>query len=322
MKTAAVSKIFCLILVFSSSYAAQKNDEVIVSPQLDKHTIGIECRELDPGKIVFYHRPEYPPEAGAARIGGTVEVLIKIDTRGFVESIENVTGHSLLQPAARLAATKAKFTPTVCDGRTAAVKALLIYNFIPYIITDNYFIPTGIEGFTDISKESDYFESVLFLTENYRLAFGYGDRKFHPDAPLTKGDFAHFLRLTLDMLSRHAEIADKDPKKLELYFPYNPQKLRSPDEINNLPDKSPYAESVRHLAAGYEIYLVEDGKSFQGKYPLSYNQVIAIWEKIFGKDAVPLHFQTKTIGDKLFTRGEFSLFLQETLYVLTYKVLP
>jgi hypothetical protein len=63
-------------------------------------------------------------------------------------------------------------------------------------------------------------------------------------------------------------------------------------------------------------------KQFEGNLPLSNNEVIRYWEKIFGIDAVPVNFHLIKDGDRIMSRGEFALFLQESLNVLTYKVLP
>lgn len=322
MKLSVPLKIILIIFFLSSSLFAQKEDEVEVSPTLNQKTIFKKCKNIDLGKVVFYHVPDYPPEARSAKIGGSVEVEIKIDEKGFVIGIINIKGHTLLQEAAKIAATKAKFTPTICDGQAAQVHALMIYNFIPYVITENYFTPTKIEDFLDITSDSVYYESILNLTENYKLAFAYGDRKFHSDAPLAKGDFAHFLRLTLDFLNKRAEIANKNPQTLELFSPYNPNNIKSANDIKDLNDKLPYSDSVNLLLSKYKICLADENKKFNGKFPLTNNEVINYWENIFGKEAVPVNFKKINDSDKILTRGEFSLFLQESLYVLTYKVLP
>jgi hypothetical protein len=49
--------------------------------------------------------------------------------------------------------------------------------------------------------------------------------------------------------------------------------------------------------------------------------LLDLWAEIFGAEAVPINFEL-TNGDKIIMRGEFALFLQESVGVLTYKVLP
>ena len=51
-------------------------------------------------------------------------------------------------------------------------------------------------------------------------------------------------------------------------------------------------------------------------------EVIEIWRGIFGEEALPVNFLTPKDQDKKMTRGDFALFLKETLDVLTYKILP
>lgn len=322
MNRLIVVKIFTLFLILSSTLFAQKKDKVEVSPSLTSKSIITKCKELDLGTSLFAQKPNYPKEAKSARIGGTVEVQILIGVEGNVIDIIGIKGHQLLQKAAKDAALRAKFTPTICDGKVAQVKALMYYNFIPFVITNSYFTPKTVEGFADITSDHEHYESIVFITENYKLAFGYGDNKFHSNAPLTKGDFAHFLRLTLDLLKERAELANKNPREIELFNSYNPEKIKNSDAIKDMKQKFPYAKSVNILVSEYDIGLIDNKKKFYGKYPLTYNEVINFWEKIFGKDAVPLHFNKNNTIDRIFTRGEFALFLRESLYVLTYKVLP
>lgn len=301
---------------------AQKGDKVEVSPNLSKNTVVKKCKELDIGEVVTFVKPLYPEEARASRIGGTVEVRIKIDEKGDVVEILETKGHPRLKKAAVDAAKQAKFTPTICDGQLAQVNGLMIYNFIPVVVNDLYFTPKSVDEFIDISSDSAYYESIVGITENYGLAFGYSDKKFHENAPLTKGDFAHFLRLTLDYMENQASIAKKIPRDIGLFYSFNPERIKTAKSIRDFDEKHPYAKSVEFLVSKYDIGLVNKDRKFNGKFPMTQNEVIENWSKIFGKETVPVHFKKISAGDRIFTRGEFSLFLQESLYVLTYKVLP
>lgn len=315
-------QLLTIILILSSTLFAQKKAEVEVSPNINTQTILKKCKTLELGKVLVSQKPVYPEEARSARISGKVEIQVKVDEKGNVSEILNVKGNELLKESAKNAALQSKFTPTICDGQAAQIDAVITYNYIPFVITDEYFVPEKIEDFADVKNEINYYESILFITENYNLAFGYGDKKFHPDAPLTKGDFAHFLRLTLDMLQKRSELANKLPHDIGLFYSYNPQKIKSIDEIKDINEKLPYSTSIDLLLKNYGIGIVDDNLKFNGKFPLTQNEVIEYWTKIFGQDTVPINFARITNGDKILTRGEFALFLQESLYVLTYKVLP
>lgn len=322
MKKIINFQIFVLILLLFSISYAQKKDKVEVSPTLSVKTAKKKCKELDIGEVVFYRKPDYPEKARVARIGGSVEVRVMVDEKGNVSEILDTQGHTLLQEVAKEAALKAKFTPTICDGQVARIDALMIYNFIPYVITESYFKPQNVDDFADVKSDSEYYEPILYISENYNLAFGYSDKKFHSDAPLTRGDFVHFLRLTLDLLKKQSELANKNPQKIELFRSYNPQKLTSHDQIKDFSKKNPYSESLKSLISNYQIALVDDKRKFKGNLPITQNEVIDYWRHIFGKESVPVNFKRISNGDKILTRGEFSLFLQESLFVLTYKVLP
>lgn len=82
------------------------------------------------GKAISLPKPDYPPRARAAHVAGTVVVQITIDEEGNVIFARAVSGHPLLQEAAVLAATQAKFPPTRLSGQPVKVKGVLAYNFV------------------------------------------------------------------------------------------------------------------------------------------------------------------------------------------------
>ncbi len=310
-----------IVLLFPQTVPAQRKDRVEIIARISVEAAAKTCKTLQPGQVIFYLEPDYPPEAKTAHIGGTVEVTVKIDEKGKVLEIEKVEGNRILQGAASNAAAKVKFSRTTCASLPIAVSGVIIYNFIPSFAAESYFVPTKIEDFTDVKSDSQTYEAILDLTENYKLAFGYEDKKFYADAPLTRGDFAHFLRLTLDLLGERAKAVDKLPRQIGLFYPYNPNRLTSADKIKDLDKKSPFLESVKVLLLKYDISVAGEKNEFDGKQPLMQNQLIDFWSKIFGAEAVPVNFE-RTTGDRIVTRGDFALFLQESLGVLTYKVLP
>ena len=322
MRIFVVLQIVLFAFLSCLDLSGQTKEPVVVSPQVIGGIHSIECEKLDLGIASISTPPKYPAEAIAKRIGGFVQIKIQINEQGDVDEILEIDGPDIFRPAASEAVTRIKFSPTMCDGVAKSVTGVVSYKFRPFVFNESYFSPKSVEQFLDISERSKYFEPVLHLTENYRLAFGAGDKKFHPDAPLTKGEFAHFLRITLEMLSRRAKLADKDPRKMGVFFRFNPQRIRSVDRIGDLNRRAPYAESVSVLVSDYDIALVNESRQFVGRLPLTQNEVIDFWVAIFGSDAVPVNFQKVRDGDRLISRGEFALFLQESLYVLTYKVLP
>lgn len=318
----AVTSVVLLVLLTISNLQAQKKAEVQVVPKTSSESITKICKTLVLGKITNNPKPDYPEEAKKSFIGGTVEVVVKIDEKGKVTEVEKVTGNAVLHGAAVASALKAKFSPTVCDGVEAKVSGVIVYNFLPYPFTETYFTPAKIEEFTDITKDSEYFETLLDLTENYKISYGFADKRFRADAPVSRGDFAHSLRLTLDLLSERAKIAGKLPREIGLFSAMNPQAINSFDKLVDFDAKQPYSESVKTLLTKYDISLLDAQNRFQGNQPLTNNELIDIWTAIFGAEAVSVNFEKTANSDRIITRGEFALFLQESLGVLTYKVLP
>ena len=267
-------------------------------------------------KSAEFPEPIYPVEAKTAGIAGKVEVIVEIDENGNVLEIESANGDDVFIQSAADAAKEAKFSPTTCDGKATKTIGVINFNFPAISLFSEFFRPIRIDEFPDIDEKNNYFEAILFLTENYKIAFGYLDRKFHPEMPLRKADFAEYLYQTLKMLDEKALFAKRFPADIELYRPYNPYSLT---EIEFNPT-APESESVKKLSQKYGIILADESGIFDGETLYDNAEIISIWRDIFGEEAIPVNF-SKTSSDEM-TRGRFSLFLKESLDVLTYKILP
>lgn len=276
------------------------------------------CDSFVTGKLLNNPQPIYPNEAKLSGASGKVEVEVEINEEGNVTSVEKVIGDDLLKKSASEAALKAKFSPTLCDGIPAKNVGIITFNFPKIALNSEYFKATKLEEFKDVTKDKDYYEAVSLLTENYRIAFGYLDQKYHAEMSLTRGDFAHFLRQTLEMLDWRGKLAQKPIKEIGLYQSYNPHNLQ---EIEFSP-KSPYAESLTILLDKYGIILAEKDGVFAGDSSLTKIEVNQIWREIFGEEAVPINFLNEEDTDQKLSRGDFAIYLKESLDVLSYKVLP
>jgi TonB family protein len=75
-------------------------------------------------------KPEYPSAARKERAQGPISVKVLIDENGDVISTEASPGNAYLQNAARIAARKSKFLPTMICGRPIRVTGVITYNFV------------------------------------------------------------------------------------------------------------------------------------------------------------------------------------------------
>ena len=82
------------------------------------------------GKAISLPRPEYPPDARAARVGGVVVVQVTIDEYGNVISARAISGNQLLHQVCVNAASQAKFSPTFLMGEAVKVTGVITYNFV------------------------------------------------------------------------------------------------------------------------------------------------------------------------------------------------
>ncbi len=94
---------------------------------------GVECIQLDQekshGMLVHQVAPTYPQMARAARIQGTVELKALIDKDGKIGTLEAVSGHPLLVPAAIEAVKQWQYKPFVLDGNPVEVEITIRVNF-------------------------------------------------------------------------------------------------------------------------------------------------------------------------------------------------
>ncbi len=307
--------IACLLIICSIGVFSQTRDRKI---KLTNNNFPMDCRVFLNGKLLNNLQPIYPSEAKIAGLAGKVEVAVEIDEAGNVSGIESTHGNEILAKAAAEAALQAKFSPTICDGKATKTIGVITFNFASIALTNEYFKATKLEELSDVNEEKNFYESVLYLTENYRIAFGYADQKYHGEMPLTKGDFAHFLRQMLEMLDSRGKLANKHPQDIGLYQSYNPHQ---PKEIEFNPT-APYSESLKILSNKYGIVLAENDGNFDGDLAMTKAEIIETWRSIFGEEAIPINFLTVQDKDQEMSRGDFAIYLKESLDVLTYKLLP
>jgi protein TonB len=81
------------------------------------------------GRAISLPTPVYPAIARAARASGLVVIQVLVDEEGNVTEANAVSGHPLLQTAAKEAALQARFKPTRLSGQPVRVTGVLTYNF-------------------------------------------------------------------------------------------------------------------------------------------------------------------------------------------------
>jgi protein TonB len=81
------------------------------------------------GNAISLPQPVYPHIAKQINLQGSVSVQILIDEVGNVVSAEIVSGHPILNPEAKKAALRARFTPTKLSGVPVKVSGVIVYKF-------------------------------------------------------------------------------------------------------------------------------------------------------------------------------------------------
>ncbi|HEU4931905.1 MAG TPA: TonB family protein [Pyrinomonadaceae bacterium] len=82
------------------------------------------------GKALDLPKPEYPPDARARRLFGTVVIRVEINEEGKVFGARDLCqGPPFLSEAAVNSAMKARFTPTLLYGQPIKVTGAIVYHF-------------------------------------------------------------------------------------------------------------------------------------------------------------------------------------------------
>jgi len=81
------------------------------------------------GKAITLPKPEYPAEARAAGVSGTVAIQVTVDEAGSVIEAKAVSSHPLLQPVSIAAAFQARFSPTFLMGEPVKVAGVIVFSF-------------------------------------------------------------------------------------------------------------------------------------------------------------------------------------------------
>ena len=88
---------------------------------------------MEVGSLISYatkqQAPIYPPAAKSMRASGIVKVEVTVNEAGDVTEVQNMTGPSLLQTAAKDAIRKWKFKPFVRDGQPVRATGFVSFNF-------------------------------------------------------------------------------------------------------------------------------------------------------------------------------------------------
>jgi len=81
-------------------------------------------------KAISLPQPVYPIMAKQTGTHGPVNIQILVDEQGKVISAQIVAGNPMLTSAAKEAAMRARFTPTILNGQPVKIQGVIIYNFV------------------------------------------------------------------------------------------------------------------------------------------------------------------------------------------------
>jgi len=97
-----------------------------IKPPATQHVASI----ILSGKATSLPQPMYPRIAKDARVQGSVSIQILVSEDGKVLSAQTVSGNPMLIPAARDAAMRARFSPTMLNGQPVKIQGIITYNFV------------------------------------------------------------------------------------------------------------------------------------------------------------------------------------------------
>lgn len=261
---------------------------------------------------------------------GVVKVHVTVDENGRVTSAKATPdSYFLFVIQCEIAAKKAVFPNKRTEG-------LLVYTFPPAAasnspaampspspvkatnITDEYF--TNIKNVTDLSdvKSTDaFYDDLKFLIEK-EVAFGYADKKFHGEMPVTRGDLAYGVGRTIELMARRLAMSDIKidrlcPQYKAVYFKDVPI-----GQITDLKSTQPYYSEVKKMAEEYHIYFYDPTpalNSFNGSKVVTHNQFRTMIIEMFPSHGLVFTSLKSKLpnDDQPLTRGEFVIQLSRLI---------
>jgi protein TonB len=101
-------------------------EPMVVKPVTTQHVTSIVLS----GKATSLPQPMYPRIAKDAHVQGPVSIQILVNEEGKVMSAQVVSGNPMLISAARDAAMRARFSPTLLNGQPVKIQGVITYNFV------------------------------------------------------------------------------------------------------------------------------------------------------------------------------------------------
>jgi len=105
-------------------------DDKVPEPPVKPPTTKQVTSQVLTSKAISVPQPPYPRIAKDTHTFGVVSVQILVDEQGKVISAHIVSGHPFLTNAARDAAMRARFTPTILNGQPVKIQGVITYNFV------------------------------------------------------------------------------------------------------------------------------------------------------------------------------------------------
>jgi TonB family protein len=98
-------------------------------PQDKSSQIASSARSLQIGRVISRLEPVYPEEAKSQGIVGTVTLHVVVDRDGSVQSVEPVSGPSLLVKAAVSAVSEWRYAQTLLGGQPVETEQDILVKF-------------------------------------------------------------------------------------------------------------------------------------------------------------------------------------------------
>jgi TonB family protein len=121
------STILCIACLFTGVLSAKAQTQE--NPQQKMPTVIPKSTEALQKSVLYRVEPEYPQEAKAQGISGTVVLAVRVDETGKVISTTPVSGQQLLVNATMKAVKAWKFSPTALSGVAVQVIGNLAFHF-------------------------------------------------------------------------------------------------------------------------------------------------------------------------------------------------
>ncbi len=176
---------------------------------------------------------------------------------------------------------------------------------------------TSISQMPDVKPTDKHYQALQNLVERYGVIDGYPDGTFRAHTPLTRGEFAKVLNVSLERIGELVEASETEILNQELFNTYSANKtnITSLSQVKDIRPTNEYYTAIESLIERYGIDITDADKNFRPEKAITEKEFYTWIAGIFSG-----RLSGKPSATKAITRGEFAIVMSDALDALNTRI--